>query len=267
VLARAGAEARLYVDARNARVAAHQAGLERDRMQGNLREALSFVEQFRAENHALREVNRAAERLGVTPQESAAAVELVSKLKQGGSVAVQALKEILTRAHTAGIDIASLGVASGALDTKTIVDLIDQRFKPIKDTLLGQQQARDQQVRAQQEEQQRFRAAADHTVGFFQANPDATPYAPAIEKMLRSPQFSGWSLREVWQAIQLHLSKRGNGVSQNNGTQTQPQSNHREIPRGRPQVDLSFDANRPAPVSMSYEDIVNEVLNASGMPR
>lgn len=265
VIARAGAEARLYVDARNARISAHQAGLERDRLHGHLQEAVAFIEKFRTENRILKEYNSSAERMGVTPQESAAAVELVSKLKKGGEVAISALKEILTRAATAGIDVQSLGVGGGGIDPKTLVDMIDQRFAPIKDKFTKDQNAQIRAHQAREEQRVRFENAAQHTVGFFQSNPEATPYAPAIERMLRDPKFQGWSLREVWQAIQLHLSRtRGNG---SNGATPERQSNHREVPRGVPRVDLAFDASRPAPVSMSYEDIVDEVLTANGMPR
>lgn len=265
VIARAGAEARLYVDARNARIQAHQASLERDRLHGHLQEAVSFIEKFRTENRILKEAHSSSERLGVTPQETAAAVELVSKLKRGGTEAVNALKEILTRAATAGIDVQSLGVGGGGIDTKTLVDLIDQKFAPIRDHYTAQQQAAMRSHQERIEGQQRFQNAAEHTVAFFQSHPDATPYAPAIERMLRAPQFQGWSLREVWQAIQLHLSRtKGNGAAPPppNG-----QSNHREIPRGQSRVDMAFDASRPAPISMSYEDIVDEVMTAAGMPR
>jgi hypothetical protein len=262
VLARAGAEARLYMDSRRAKMDAFQAGRERDELRGHLQQAVGFIQQYRSQLAGIREANSQAERLGVTPSEISQGVEFIARLKKGGTEGIQAIKEILTRAAAAGMDVQSLGVGAGGIDVKAIIDQIRQEFAPIRS---GFEQARlsaSQQEQEQIRRQNAYNNAAEITYSFFAQNEDALPYAPVIEKALRDPRYRGWTIREVWQQLQLHLAKRaGNGSA--NG-----QGNHRgmEIPRGgRNPSGGQIDQEPLAHPDQSFADLVNQILDEHGM--
>jgi len=257
VLARSGAEARLYMDARRARMDAFNSSRERDELRGHLQTAVNFIDQYRAQVSGLQQAGNLGERLGLQPVEAADAMQMMSRLKRGGADGLQAVKEILTRAAAAGIDVQSLGVGAGGIDVKSIVDQIRNEFAPIRGDLEARRQAEINAANAKAAQDQAWNNAAAHTVDFFQQNADAVPYAPVIEKALNDPRFRGWSLREVWQAIQLHLARQGGSSAQ---------TDHREIPRGgRMPPNGAGGVNQVAHPSTSYADLVNQILDEAGV--
>lgn len=260
VLARAGAEARLYMDSRRAKMDAFQATRERDELRGHLQQAIGFVQQFRAQLNGMREANSQAERLGVSPSEISQGVEFIARLKKGGPEGIQAIKEILTRAAAAGMDVQSLGVGAGGIDVKAIIDQIRQEFAPIKSGFENARLSASQQQEHQARQQDAYNRAAEITYSFFAQNEDALPFAPVIEKALRDPRYSGWTIREVWQQIQLHLAKRaGNGSANGQGT-------HRGLPRGgRQPFGGQIDQEPVAHPDQSFDEMVNQILDEHGM--
>lgn len=265
VVAKAGAEARLYMDGRKAKMDAYQAGVQNQQLRGYVQQAVGFIQQYRAQLEGLREAHSAGERMGVTPQETAQAVEFVARLKKGGPDAIGAIKEILTRAAAAGIDVASLGAGGSALDVKSLIDGIRAEFAPIRQDIDAQKAAVSQQREQAVHQEQQWNRAAEITLNFFQNAPEAVPYAKVIEAGLRDPRFRGWTIREVWQHIQLHLARNGTNGAANESSH---RSGSEPIPRGgRTPPGASYDALRPAPVNMRFEDLVNEVLDQAGYTR
>jgi hypothetical protein len=232
------------------------ANRERDELRGHLQQAVNFIDQYRAQVTGLQQASNLGERLGLQPTEAADAMQMMARMKRGGADGLQAVKEILTRAAAAGIDVQSLGVGAGGIDVKSIVDQIRQEFAPIRGDLEARRQAEIQTQQQRAQEQQNWNDAAAHTVDFFQQNPDAVPYAPVIEKALNDPRYRGWNLREVWMAIQLHLARQGGSSNQG----------HREIPRGG-RAPNGADTGVPqiAHPSTSYADLVNQILDEHGI--
>lgn len=266
VVAKAGAEARLYMDGRKAKMDAYQAGVQNQQLRGYVQQAVGFINQYKAQLDGMREANSHSERLGVTPQETMQAVEFVSRLKKGGPDAIGAIKEILTRAAAAGIDVASLGAGGSAIDVKSLVDGIRAEFAPIRQDIDAQKASVQRQREQEAQQEQQWNKAAEVTLNFFQNAPEAVPYAKVIEAGLRDPRFRGWTIREVWQHIQLHLAK--NGANGSGSNESSHRSGSEPIPRGgRIPSGATYDALRPAPVNMRFEDLVNEVLDQAGYTR
>lgn len=254
IVARAGAEARLYQKA-------HQAGQQvaqsneavtqiTDRFNRLATAAQGVVEenkQFKARDHQLQQ-------FGLKPDEQLRAYQIFTELRDQPEVA---LKKLLTRAGVSGIDLAKLGLEPGGFDAKSLMDLIRSEIgtavKPVQDQAAATKAAQEQQQRDQQIQDDA--TAKVHT--FIQENPEAVPHLPVIQQLLAKPQFRGMTLEHLWDRIQLNLLRNGN-------TQQRTNPNSRRMPSGRGAVAPNrngegVDTNI-APVDTSYEQIIRDAM-------
>jgi hypothetical protein len=167
-----------------------------------------------------------------------------------------AIKNILTRAATNGINVAELGL-SGGVDPKSLVDVIRQEIgnavNPLKERTEADRR-REQQTARDTEQRNKINGEID---SFFNSNPEAKQYLPVFTQTIK--QFPDMSLGEAWARIQLHLATN----PPKSGARSQNSSNGRSLPSGR---QLPPQGNGElAPVSDSYEQIVRAALDGAGI--
>lgn len=254
VIAPSGVAARLFREREHERTAHRSTQLQLQTVGDNLRRAIEIGREFNTQIKAYKEANIAYNQMGLQPQEVIEAAGFMSRLKKGGQEGITALKEILTRAATIGIDTSALGVAGGGLDPKAIVDAIKAELSPVTTELKNRsQQDRDQEERTAQE-REAWNGAARQALQFFEENPEAQEYAPQIEKLLKDERMKGFSLREIWAEIRLYKAQNGN-------RKPAPKA----IPSARrgPPNGMGKDwMNKPAPAGTSQKDVINQLLDA-----
>jgi hypothetical protein len=253
IVARAGKEARLYQEAKTATSRAAVAeGATREitnrfnQLAGHARQLVDTVKQYEARDQQLQQFN-------LKPEEQLRAYQMFVELRDNAEVG---LRKLLTRAAANGIDLTKLGV-EGSSNTKAIVDLLraelGQVVEPIK-----QRTALEQQ---QQQEQQRLTEvrtnAAKEVETFLAANPEAIEYLPVLQQLLANPQTRGMSLAHLWAEVRLNLLQN---------PQKQQRTHSRRMPSGRSAPVGALDGSSPrggdelAPVDMSYDDIIRDLL-------
>ena len=277
VIARAGSEARIYQRVHKqasdyltaaTRNVQNQMAAERGKLERAVEIGLGFEKSMSEMRQTLAQINAFE-----LPKEQL--IEAAQIYKQAQSDPIGVLKNLLTRAALSGIDITQLGLPAGGVDAKGIADMvkreIQQNIAPVQKFAEGQQK-REQETQVQS----RYLQQAERQVSsFFGSTPQAVPYMPIFEAVLRQPQFQTMSLGAIWDKIQLHLMR--NGVDPRRGpsrTQRQrlsgPPADQRSLPRGQGMAPQGSDRVRqanagPAHPGMSYDAIIREVLGANGV--
>jgi hypothetical protein len=253
IVARAGKEARLYQDLHKTRGQAQTLQGQLADVTGRLHKAVEIGQQVHRDLLAAREQVNAVKQFGLDQSEHLTALRLFKELRDNPQ---QALKNILTRAATNGINISELGIAAGGVDPKSLVDVIRQEIgnavNPLKERTATEKQ-REQQTARETEQRNRINGEVQT---FFTENPEAKKYLPVFTQTIK--QFPDMTLGEAWARIQLHLAT-------NPQQRRQPQNspNGRSLPSGRqgpPQGNGEL-----APVSDSYEMIVRAALDKAGI--
>lgn len=247
VLARAGAEARLYKTAHQAKQQADRATRERDEINTRLNKAIEIGQELYRENEQLRARDEQFKSLGLEPHELLDAAQLAAEAKRNpGDV----IKKLLTRAAASGMDLSSLGL-QGGVDPKSLLDMVRTEItnltKPVQERTAREQQ----EERQRREEQQASEQVQREVQAFFTDNPQARPYVAVFQAVLRQPQFQHMTLGEVWARIQLNLLKTQRGQ---NGTQRRP-----SLPNGRGAVPVQ-NAQPIASPDKSYDEIIRDII-------
>jgi hypothetical protein len=124
IVARAGKEARLYQDLHKTRGQAQTLQGQLADVTGRLHKAVEIGQQVHRDLLAARQQVDAVKQFGLDQGEHLTALRLFKELRDNPQTAI---KNILTRAATNGINIAELGGASG-VDPKSLVDVIRQEI-------------------------------------------------------------------------------------------------------------------------------------------
>jgi len=252
IVARAGKEARLYQDLHKTRGQAQTLQGQLQDVTGRLQKAVEIGQQVHRDLLAARQQNDSVKQFGLDQGEHLTALRLFKELRDNPK---EAIKNILTRAATNGINIAELGGAPGGIDSKSLIDVIRQEIGTAVNPLRERTEAdRQQAARTAQEQEQRTKIGGEINT-FFGANPEARQYLPVFTQTIK--QFPDMTLGETWARIQLHLATN----PPNGGARTRQQG--RSLPSGRsvpPQGDGEL-----APVSDSYESIVRAALDGAGI--
>jgi len=251
IIARAGKEARLYQDLHKSRGQAQTLQGQVADVTARLQKAVEIGQRLHNELQTMRSQADAIKQFGLEQNDHLTALRLFKELRDNPQ---QALKNLLTRAATNGINISELG-AQGGFDPKSLLEVIRQEIgtavNPLRERTEAEkrQQQQDAALAKQREEVQ------GQVNSFFAANPDARQYLPVFQQTIK--QFPDMSLGEVWARIQLHhaLNPQSRSQSQN--------SPRRSLPSGRP-APTQGDGEL-APVSDSYEAIVRAAMDASGI--
>lgn len=263
VVARAGAEARMYQNLHRTR-AAHEALQAQHTEQGQrLNKAIEIGTQLfeRLKTMQTEQGELAPERFNLNRDE---AREAMNFAKEAKTDPVGTIKKILTRAAANGIDLQSIGLAGGNFDPKSLMDLvrgeITQHMQPLRER---QQQETAQQQR-EREAQESLDASKQELNTFLGANPDAKQYLPVFQQVYSQPQFQHMTLGEVWSRIQLNLLRRGQMQPQQQQRPANQQRRNPRVPNGQQRMPRGRQqGNGMAPVEMSYEDIVRGILPSS----
>lgn len=260
VVAKAGREARLYQGQSKARHEAAQAQARATDLETKLRRAIELGRQALDSSNEFKANTEKYKEFGLNPDQTLIALSLFRQLEKDPA---GTLKRLLTRAAANGINVQGgtqggsdgSGSLFGTQNQPALMDVIQEAIskamKPLQDTT-----ARTAQERQAQEQEERTRnevQAEVHT--FFGQNPAAVRYASVFENMLRSPEYRGKPMSELWLAIQLNLARRGsNGSGQRRNL---PSGGGR--PSGRSMAPMG-DPDGMAPVTDTYDSILRDIL-------
>lgn len=258
IVARAGAEARMYQKMHRQSLQLQSVEAQRVDMENRLKKAIEIGTQLFERNKMLQENQGtfAPQRYGLQDHE---AVEALNFAKQAKTDPIGAIKAILTRASSNGIDLSSIGLQGGNFDPASLMNLvrqeIGQAMNPLKER--SQRETADQQ--RQREAQQAADEAKSELNRFIAQNPEVREYLPIFAKVYENPQFQHMSLGEVWSRIQLNLLRQG---QQTQGQRPANQQRRRNpgLPRGQNRPPQNGPQGNLAPVETSYEDIVRDIL-------
>lgn len=269
LVAKAGREARFYQSWQKAEGKAQQlvtqANIRIQDGEKKLNKAVEIGMRLSDQLTAVREAGTAHTRAGLNDQEHNQAIELAVMAKKEP---IQALKTLLTRAAASGIDLTQLGLQPGGFDTKALLDMvrgeIQTHVAPLKQRTEQEQTAERNRL----ENQRKSEEATTELQTFVADNPEVKPFLPAFAKIYADPELQHMSLGEVWARMQTNLLRRG--IDPKNPQRQQrspnPQRQQRRLPNGRGTPPGTRDGRRVdrsemAPVSSSYDDILNDVLS------
>ena len=275
IIAKAGSEARIYqrvhkqaTDYIKAATGNIQNQMQQER--GKLNRAVEIGLGFEKE---LSELRSTFKQINAYELPKEGLLEAAAYYKQAQSDPVGVLKNLLTRAALAGIDITQLGMDNKGIDPKTLVEQIRREIQagiaPVQQFTTQQQKAQsERQVEAKYQQQ-----AEAQVQQFFGGTPEAVPYTHVFHAVLSQPQFQHMSLGEIWDKVQLHLIRNGIDPRQPpsrsqrqrlNGTQG-GRAPSRSLPNGQGMAPSGGNGNGrgpagPAHPSLSYDAIIREVL-------
>lgn len=261
IVARAGAEARLYQNAHTARQQADGYRRQVEETEGRLKRAIELGQQMHNELTKYQGRDQQLQAIGVKPEHFLSALELWKNIQTSPA---ETIKKLLTQAAANGINIAELGTPGGGQPfdlqalMSTIKDEINRNMHP-----LNERSRAEAAERQQQQEQERIQNEANATTSkFFNENPEAREYIPVFQELMKHPQHSQMTLGEMWARIQLNLLRNPprNGNGQERNRQNRRNSS---LPSGRgsPQSGNSEMAD----IGTSYDQIIKDVLNEGGI--
>lgn len=253
IVARSGKEARLYQDLHKTKGQAQTLQGQLQDVSGRLRKAVEIGQNLHRELETARAHTTAVQQFGLEQGEVLTAFRLFKELRDNPK---EALKNILTRAATNGINITELGL-QGGVDPKSLVEMIKQELGTALNPLKERSEAERRQAHEARQNHERLGQIQSEVDGFFNQNPEAKQYLPVFTQTIK--QFPGMSLGEVWARIQLHFEKN----PQSRRNQNSPR---RSLPQGRgtPSNGAATDL---APVTDSYDAIVRDALSKAGFVR
>lgn len=260
IVARAGAEARMYQKLHRTTQAYGQLQASHTDTQNRLNRAVELGTQLFDKLKELQ--NQQGE---VAPQKfglsNAEAIEAMNFAKEAKVDPVGTIKKLLTRAAAGGIDLSSIGLAGGNFDPKSLMDLVRNQI----DTAMNPLRERSQRETAQEQQQREANERAEETKRelntFLSANPEAKEFLPIFAQVYAKPEYQHMSLGEVWSRIQLNLMRRQAQQPSNQRPANQQQQRRQpRVPNGRQTPPNNGRDSELAPVSMSYEDIVRGIL-------
>jgi hypothetical protein len=254
LVAKAGKEARLYQDAHKARGQAQTLQGQLNDVNGRLRKAVEIGQGLHRELETMRANARAVQQFGLEQGEHLTALRLYKELRDNPK---EALKNILTRAATNGINITELGL-QGGVDPKSLVDMIKQEIGGVVEPIKQRTEAERRAAAEQHDHRTRLGQVQQQVDGFFNANPEAKQYLPVFTQTLQ--RFPDMTLGEIWARIQLHFS-------QNPQSRRNQNSPRRSLPQGRSAPNGGGRSEDLAPVTDSYDTIVKDALDKAGFAR
>ena len=255
IVARAGKEARLYQDLHKTRGQAQTLNGQLTDVTGRLHKAVEIGQGLHRELEQAKAQLNNVKQFGLDQSEHLTALRLYKELRDNPQ---SAIKNILTRAATNGINIQELGL-SGGVDPQSLVNMIKQEINTAMNPLQQRTEAEQRHAQQTRQEQERLGAIKQEVDGFFGQNPDAQQYLPVFQQTLQ--KFPGMSLGEVWARIQLQLER--------NPQSRRPIQNspRRSLPQGRQAPANGGGQYDIAPVSDTYDSILKNILDQTGYAR
>lgn len=261
IVARSGKEARLYQDAHKLRGQAQTLQGQLNETTGRLRRAVEIGQGLHRELEAAKAQLGAVKQFGLDQGEHLTALRLFKELRDNPK---EAIKNILTRAATNGVNITELGL-QGGIDPKSLVDMIKQEISSAVGPIKERSEAEKQAAMRSRQEAERLGQIQNQVDGFFNQNPEAKEYLPVFTQTLQ--QFPDMTLGEIWARIQLHFAQnpqdRRSSSGQAGGVNSQ-NSPRRSLPQGRG-APSSGGPTDLAPVTDSYDAIVRDVMTKAGL--
>ena len=252
IVARSGKEARLYQDLHKTKGQAQTLQGQLTDVNGRLRKAVEIGQNLHRELQQAQAHVNAVKQFGLDQGEVLTAFRLFKELRDNPK---EALKNILTRATTNGINVAELGL-QGGIDSKSLVDMIKQEIGTAVNPLRERTEAERRAAYQNQQTEARRAEINGEVQNFFDANPGAKEYIPVFTKTLQ--QFPGMTLGEVWARIQLHFERNPQSRRQNSPRRSLPSGRGAPANGGKPDM---------APVTDSYETIIRDAMDRAGFQR
>ena len=253
MVARSGKEARLYQDLHKSRGQAQTLQGQLNDVTGRLRRAVEIGQGLHRDLESMRATSAALQQFGLEQGEHLTALRLYKELRDNPK---DAIKNILTRAATNGINITELGL-QGGIDPKSLVDMIKQEIGIVTKPIAERTESERRAAAAESERRTRLGQIQQQVDGFFGQNPEAREYLPVFTQTLQ--RYPDMTLGEIWARIQLHHA-------QNPQSRRNQNSPRRSLPQGRP-MPSNGAGDDLAPVTDSYDAIVKDALDKAGFRR
>lgn len=269
IVARAGSEARFY-ESIHTQAQQTISRIYRDargqltHAENKYKEAARLGLQIHNEMQALQQQNAAVAAFQLQPTEL---VQAASLFKRAQTEPLVVLKELLTLAATRGVDLTQLGLQAGSHDPKALMDLMRSEMGRLAQPITEQNQRQRQQSEDERLETEAREQATRTVNSFFSQNPDALPYGEIFQGVLE--QYPTMPLSEIWARIQLNELRNGRSLT----TQRQQRRANSQNRKPRNWVPSRSNGpapmrgngeqppnNRLAPVTMSYEQIVKDLV-------
>lgn len=262
VVARAGAEARMYQKMHRTTQAYEQLQIQQKDTNERLTKAVEIGTQL---FERLKEMQNnvgefAPEKHGLTREEL---VEAIGFAKSGKTDPVGTIKKLLTRAAAGGIDLTQIGLAGGNFDPKSLMDMVRQEIGNQMTPLRERTQRETEQERQTREANESLESSKKELNKFLGQNPEARQYLPVFQQVYSQPQFQHMSLGEVWSRLQLNLLRRAQAQQSQQRPANQSRNRNQRPPNGQSRPPVGSNKTALAPVDMSYEDIVRGLLPPS----
>jgi hypothetical protein len=254
IVARSGKEARLYQDLHKTRGQAQTLQGQVNDMNNRLKRAVEIGQGLHRELEAAKAHLGAVRQFGLEQGEHLTALRLYKELRDNPK---EAIKNILTRAATNGINIAELGL-QGGIDPKSLVEMIKQEIGNVTQPIRERTEAEKRAAQQAHEHRTRLGQVQQQVDTFFDQNPEAKQYLPVFTQTLQ--RFPDMTLGEIWARIQLHFS-------QNPQQRRNQNSRQRSLPQGRGAPNGGGRSEDLAPVTDSYDAIVKDALDKAGFVR
>lgn len=262
ILAASGGEARLYMDKQKLTQQVEALAPRVTELEGGITKAVEIARGYKAELER-RDAN--LRELGLSVQEQHEAHTLYARSKTDPKGVV---KEILTKAQIAGIDISDIignrngGGFDPSVLARSISSEIDAKLKPVIDANQRQTQTEAQQKQLAEQREQTRRYVTE----FLEANPQAALNWEAIKTVMSNPLNRGMSLREAWMQVQLDNQSFSQRPAAPAPTNPAPGAT-------RPNGQTALNATTPRPKQPQmyaeptddYSAIANAVLDEAGI--
>lgn len=264
IVAKAGKEARLYQQARQADTQIQGLRSHVTNVEGRLGKALKIANDLVTENEQFKAREQQIQKFGLSSEEHLEALTLYSQNKQNP---VQFLRNLLTRAAARGININEVvqgggnnnpaGFDAAALAT-ILKNSLNEGLAPVR-TLAEQQQ---NQINQRTKDEEAVAKTRETVQDFFNINTAARPYMRVFQQVLSDPQTAHMSLDEIWLRIQLNQARNGNRSLSRLPQQNPPR--RRAMPQGRSgpgaRQGAADNTDQVASVNDSYDTILKGVL-------
>ncbi len=260
VVARAGSEARMYQNLHKARGDVNRLTTAHTEVSTRLNRAVEIgqglfdrVKDLQAQVQASLPAT-----YGLTQQEL---VEAAGFAQSAKTDPVGTIQKLLTKAAAGGIDLTKIGLSGGNFDPKAFMDMVKAEIGTAMNPLKQRSESEQRQQQTQQQQTQEEQAAIADLNKFLGENPEARNYLPVFKKVYENPAFQHMTLGEVWAKLQLNLMRqRQNGNGGQRPENREPRRRQPQLPRGNNQAPRGAPPSELAPVNMSYEDIVRDIL-------
>ena len=240
VIARGGAERRLYERANNEKVRADKATRESDTLKDQLQ--------------AITNAGSVGTQYNLSPEEVTTGAQLIAAYKENP---VGTIKYMLTQAQASGHNVDEL--VEGSMDAGAIKQIVDNALQP----LLAEHQERTDTQNTNNEALEIYNT-------FSTQFPDAYPHEDSLAKLMQqdpglSPDTAYYKLKSYYLERNLDCTKSLEALQQEQSVAGPRENTQQALPEGNVAINNVTDTSQVADVNTSFDDIIRGAMSDAGI--